>query len=204
MFGYQTGLKPLLIVCAIIYYEGNIFSKSLEGIGEAIILCQAIKLHNAYLKGDLEGVKKALGSPPDFPNCIVPMGFGECLTYAIYHSPLAFIKTLLELGADPNYPDISGFPSLIAALSSERKDKLEILKLLLDYGADVGQRGVNDYTPLHFAASLNDPQLIKLLVAHGADINARTRIDYYATPLEEAEYFGLSRAAEVLRRYEGK
>lgn len=39
------------------------------------------------------------------------------LEYALYHSPLAFIRTLLDLGADPNYGDHAGFPSLIAALT---------------------------------------------------------------------------------------
>jgi hypothetical protein len=37
--------------------------------------------------------------------------------YAIYHSPLAFIRILLEIGANPNTPVDDGFPPLIAALS---------------------------------------------------------------------------------------
>ena len=40
--------------------------------------------------------------------------------YAIYHSPLAFIRTLLEIGAEPNAPVDDGFPPLIAALISAR------------------------------------------------------------------------------------
>lgn len=168
-------------------------------------MCEAIDLHKAYQKGDLEAVKQALGDPLDFPNCNSPLGFGVCLEYAIYHSPLAFIKMLLELGADPNYADDCGFPSLIAALSTDREDKLAILELLLTSGADIEQRGVNDYTPLHWAACADDPDAIELLIAYGADVSARTNIDYYATPLEEAEYLGRSRAAEILRRYqEGK
>ena len=43
------------------------------------------------------------------------------LESAIYHSPLAFIRELLELGANANYPDHAGFPSLIAALSADRE-----------------------------------------------------------------------------------
>ena len=86
------------------------------------------------------------------------MGGGEIiLEYAIYHSPLAFIRRLLELGADPNYGDHAGFPSLIAALScGARKDRDEILELLLANGADIQQRGMNDYTPLHTAVGLQD------------------------------------------------
>jgi ankyrin repeat protein len=75
-------------------------------------------LHEAYKRGDLAAVRAELGEPADFPNCTCPPAFGEtCLEYAIYHSPLAFIRTLLELGADPNYDSQTGFPALIAALS---------------------------------------------------------------------------------------
>ncbi|MBR1283037.1 hypothetical protein JQ597_13405 [Bradyrhizobium sp. AUGA SZCCT0177] len=66
----------------------------------------------------------------------------------IYWSPLAFIETLLDCGANPNYPDRGGFPSLIAALSTDRPDRLELLRLLLSRGADTAQRGSNDWTPL--------------------------------------------------------
>ena len=80
---------------------------------------QALAIHEAYRRGDLEGLKALLGDPPDFPNCRGPAGIGEIiLEYAIYHGPLAFIRTLLEQGADPNYQDRAGVPALIAALSA--------------------------------------------------------------------------------------
>lgn len=156
--------------------------------------------HEAFTRGDLAAVKRALGDPPEFPNSRGQHAFGEPLEYAIYHSPLPLIRTLLELGADPNYQDGTGFPSLIAALSTDRLDKYDIVELLLSFGADVQQRGVNDYTPLHYAANLDDPRAVELLLAHGADLSARTDIDDFATPLEEAENLGRAKAAEVLRR----
>lgn len=164
--------------------------------------CDMIELHEAYVRGDLAAVKDLLGDPPDFPNCRGPYGVGEIiLEYAIYHSPLAFIRRLLALGADPNYGDHAGFPSLIAALScGERRDMYEILELLLAHGADIQQRGFNDYTPLHFAVGQQDVKAIELLLKHGADPNARTRIDDCATPLEEAEILGLGEAASALRK----
>jgi len=159
-------------------------------------------IHDAYKRGDLEALKTLLGDPPDFPNCQGPDGVGEIiLEYAIYHSPLSFIRKLLELGADPNYGDHAGFPSLIATLSSsDRPDMYEILELLLSFGADIQQRGHNDYTPLHYAASLQDIRAMELLLAHGADLNARTRIDDYATPLEEMENLGREQSVAFLRK----
>jgi len=164
-------------------------------------VADAIAVHEAYRKGDLAALKAALGDPPDFPNGRNPPGFeAGGLEYAIYHSPLAFIRTLLELGAEPNYPDAAGFPALIAALSTGRLDRLAIVELLLAHRADIEQRGINDYTPLHYAAATDDPEAIELLLAHGADPGARTRIDACATPLEEAEMLGRNAAVQALER----
>lgn len=167
---------------------------------------KSLAIHDAYKRGDLEALKTLLGNPMGFPNCPGPRGVGEIiLEYAIYHSPLSFIRKLLELGADPNYGDHAGFPSLIAALScSDRPYRYEILELLLAFGADIQQRGHNDYTPLHYAASIQDIQAMEMLLAHGADLNARTRIDDYATPLEEMEILGREQSAAFLRRVSDK
>ena len=146
-------------------------------------MSDALIIHEAFKQGDFAGLKEALGHPPDYPDCSGPPTIGYILGYAIYHSPLAFIRTLLEHGADPNYTDHAGFPSLIAALSCpERPDMQEIMELLLSHGADIQQRGMNDYTPLHYAAAGNDVTMIEWLLGHGADLNAKTTIDEYATP----------------------
>lgn len=147
--------------------------------------------HDAFVRGDLAALKAELGHPPEFPNGPVPAELATgntCLEYAIGWSPLLFIRTLLELGADPNFPDPGGFPPLIGALSAKRQDRQEVLELLLAFGADIQQRGINDYTPLHYAVDLDDPEAIRFLIAHGADPQARTRIDNCETPLELAQH----------------
>ncbi len=160
-----------------------------------------LAIHEAFKQGDLSTLKSALGHPEEFPNCTSPLSIGNVLEYAIYHSPLPFIRILLELGADPNYQDHAGFPSLIAALScSDRSDQKELIELLISCGADIQQRGVNDYTPLHYAVAENDVEMIELLLSYGADPKAKTNIDDYTTPLEEAEMLGKSQAVNALKR----
>ena len=59
-------------------------------------------IDDAFRKGDLEALRAAVGDPSIVPNGQMPLSIGPCLTYAIYWSPFAFIKQLLDLGADPN------------------------------------------------------------------------------------------------------
>ena len=163
--------------------------------------CDALALHEAFVNGDLGSIKYLLDDPPDFPNCRGQQGMGEIiLEYAIYHSPLGFIRTLLDLGADPNYGDHAGFPSIIAALSTDRADRLDIIELLLSHGADIQQYGHNGYTPLHYAAAGDDVRAIELLLKNGADPAAKTLVDDYYTPLQEAELLNCQQAVKALGR----
>jgi uncharacterized protein len=158
--------------------------------------------HDAYVAGDMAALRAALDDLPDFPNCRQPfdLALGDHpLEYAIYWSPLPFIEQLLELGADPNYPDHAGFPSLIAALSARRPDKLQVLEMLLVSGADVGQRGVNDWTPLHYAVVERNAEAVRLLLTRGADPMLKTRIDDLTSPLEDADAAGFTAGAELMR-----
>ena len=164
----------------------------------------------AFRVGDFEGLRAALDRPDAFPNVSGPPMIGHCLEYAIYHSPLSFIHLLLERGADPNYGTHAGFPSLIAALtclrpapgSPARADAHELLELLLAAGADPNQRGLNDYTPLHWAAGDGEERVVRLLLTHGADVTARTRIDDYETPGDVASRTGHHAIARLLARHE--
>ena len=77
-------------------------------------------IDDAFQKGDLEALRAAVDDPALVPNGVMPLAIGTCLVYAIYHSPLTFIHTLLTIGADPNAAVDDGFPPLIAALSCSR------------------------------------------------------------------------------------
>jgi ankyrin repeat protein len=164
------------------------------------------RIDAAFRAGDLEALRAAVDDPGHVPNGPMPLAIGPCLDYAIYHSPLSFIRTLLEIGADPNPVDHAGFPPLIAALSCSqahpgarvRQDVPEIIRLLLKSEADPNQRGINDYTPLHMAVSVRNLEAIEILLDAGADPACRTRIDEYETPLEMATRADFSDGVAVL------
>lgn len=161
-------------------------------------MSDGLRFDEALRAGDLETLKQLLGS--GFPNRVPrELGGGSLLEYAIYKSPIPLIKTLIESGADPNYEEHGGFPSLIAALSSDRKDMHEILRLLLKAGADANVHGIEDNTPLHQAVWLDDPVALRMLIEHGASLKERRRIDDCETPLEEAERVRCQAAIQVLR-----
>ena len=168
------------------------------------------KIDAAFRAGDLDALRSAVGDPNDIPNGVMPFAIGSCLVYAIYHSPLPFIRRLLELGADPAPVTLDGFPPLIAALSRSRSqpgsparpDVSDVIRTLLEFGADPAQRGNNDYTALHMAVAERNRTAVELLLRAGADPHVPTRIDDCETPLEMARSAGLHDIAAILESAE--
>jgi hypothetical protein len=173
-----------------------------SGPDRAAIYRRFQRLNAAYRAGDMAGVKAALSWPEDFPNTPQPMELASGdwpLVTAINLSPLRFIRQLLDLGADPNYEALDGFPSLFAAIDAARTDACDVLRLLLHYGARTDQRGINDWTPLHHAVARRHLPALRALLEHGADPQARTRIDDCSSPLDDALRGGFVEAAAAMQ-----
>ena len=94
---------------------------------------------------------------------------------------LETVSKLIHEGADVNALDKHGTPAIYYAAWH---DKLDVLKLLLDSGADVNKAvdlelgsnsGRSDWTALHVATEWSNLNAINLLLDYGANINATSR-----------------------------
>jgi len=75
----------------------------------------------------------------------------------------AWVRRLVEAGADPNRRDDSGYTPLDHALSL---GSTEVAELLIDLGAEIHG------TSLHNAARFSYPACVRLVLAHGADVRS--------------------------------
>jgi len=61
----------------------------------------------------------------------------------------------------------------------------DVVKVLLEHGADVNAKGENKITPLHLAAQNGHVNVVKVLLRHGANVDAKDK-KYGLTPLDVA------------------
>jgi ankyrin repeat protein len=133
------------------------------------------KLIWAIDRGDAAQVEQLLKNGAD-PN-ERQLGI-SALTNACNRGHAGIAKLLLEKGADPNAKDWEGWSPLMAAAAGaaiedrETKEKrcMEIVKLLVDHGADVNLSGgiVRGKTALKYADDARHKRVRELLVELGA------------------------------------
>jgi ankyrin repeat protein len=152
----------------------------------------------ALAAGDLPALRRLAEGHADFPDGRDPLVHHPWLQAAIGCSTLEVVQWMLEAGVDVNYEAADGYPALHTALDRQDALRHPLVTLLCEAGADVNAHGVNDWTPLHLAAARDDPTAIRILLGYGADPERRTRIDDYATPLEEARRMGRPAAEAAL------
>lgn len=122
-------------------------------IGAGLLIEKAIPFAKSFVEGYLAGEETPL-------------------TQAVLDNDFEQVKKLIDEGADVN--ELNGdyeSPIYTTTYTDEDHLDLEMLKLLLDNGADPSIGDADDWTILHAAASLGDKAAIDLLLKYGADIN---------------------------------
>jgi ankyrin repeat protein len=159
------------------------------------------ELLDALKRGDTMAVNRLVRSGA--PVNITDEYGSSALMYAAIYLDAATMKLLLSRGADPNHADKAGATALMWSVSDAAKVRLllakranvnavstltgrtplfiaagrpgaaNVVKLLLDKGADPQARDKEGGTTLTRAAFNGDPETMKQLVARRVDVNAR-------------------------------
>ncbi|WP_196140457.1 ankyrin repeat domain-containing protein [Aliikangiella sp. G2MR2-5] len=104
----------------------------------------------------------------------------KALPLACAHGNIAATKVLLDSGASlfESYPRYNENGDLVeerhvcvGILSASRKGTPELIKLLVDYGADIKEQDLNGETLLHKAAESGNHKLLDYLITSGLEVN---------------------------------
>lgn len=127
----------------------------------------------AMRERSLKAAKALLGRPDVDVDAMNSAG-ESALMMAALKGEIAGARMLLERGARVQFPGWS--PIHYAATGPEP----EVVRLLIDRGADVNAVAPNGTTPLMMAARYGSEESIKLLVERGADVSRRNQLDLSA------------------------
>lgn len=124
-------------------------------------------------------------------------GKWTALMYAIKNRHFKVVEALLKHGAEPNVSSKYGITSVCCAVLW---GNIKILKILLEYGADVNKGSENKYmTPLMYASVCGKYKTVKLLLEYGADVNKELLCG--TTAKSCAEEKGYENIVELLESY---
>ena len=150
-------------------------------------------------EGNIELLEEAEKVIDSFPTGVDNFVQRHWITNAIDCGSLEGVKWVLSKDVDLSFCDDEGYTPILSAIDRELPHKHEILQLLINRGAPINKKGINDWTPLHMAAAREDIDALRVLVKNGADLTIRTEIDEYATPLEEARILKRRKSVEYLQ-----
>ena len=181
----SQGVSVLMLSCY--YKKPDVTSLLLKHTDE-------INLFEASAAGKFDVVAHLLYNNPDAVNEYADDGFTP-LGLACYFGQFEVARYLVLKGADVNLPSNNGF-NVFPVHSAAAGNYNDIVRMLIDNGANVNVRQQAGATPLHSAAQNGNLDLLILLLERGAETNVR--MEGGKLPSDVAREKGFAEIAEIL------
>jgi len=138
-----------------------------EVVDALVKLGAPIDIFEASVLGKVDRIKEILAVTPQRVSEHAPDGFTPVALAAFFGQPLA-VNALIAAGADVTAAAKN--PLKVQALhAAVAGRKLEVVKAVLDAGADPNAQQQAGFRPMHEAGTNANRALAELLLAHGAD-----------------------------------
>jgi ankyrin repeat protein len=153
-----------------------------------------LDVFDAAALGEIFRLEEILREDPSLADAVAADGFTP-LGLAAFFRRRAAVRILVGRGAnvDRQSENAQHVAPLLSAVAGGDAD---VVRELLDAGADVFSRQEGGYTALHGAAAGGDEAIVRLLLEYGADATLRTEAGQ--TPHDIARDRGKAKAAELL------
>lgn len=121
------------------------------------------------------------------------------LIESLFKSQLDIAQELLQFGADPNAKTSRYLPGQTALHLAMDKDFQDVVRLLLQKGADANQlSGFPPFTPLQLSVKMGSVKYVRILLEHGADVEALGGYNHSLTAIRMAQRAGNESIVQLL------
>src|SRR6201996_442186 len=178
-------VSPLMLAC---YYKKQpVIDLLLKYMGE-------IRLFEASAAGKFDVVAHLIYNHPDAVDDYAEDGFTP-LGLACYFGQAEVARYLVLKGANVNLPSNNGF-QVFPIHSAASGNHTDIVRMLVENGAQVNVTQQAGVTPLHSAAQNGNLEMLIILLENGAEVNSR--MEGGKLPADLAREKGFEEIAEIL------